>query len=131
MEAVANNVLPGIKYKGIVYEGDAQHFSPDLPNAGIDVQNEIVNWLLPDGRCMAWTVAELAQKRPDELIDPSAREAYFAVGKDLGYLPLGMLPDEEFEIYREAPGALEERLWRRYKWAWPENETESQGTRKT
>ena len=35
MEAGANNVLPGIKYKGIVYQGDAQHFSPDLPNAGI------------------------------------------------------------------------------------------------
>ena len=121
----------GIKYKGIVFEGDAQHFSPDLPNAGIDVQNEIVHWLLPDGRCMAWTVAELAQKRPDELIDPNAREAYFTVGKELGYLPLGMLPDEEFETYREAPGTLEERLWRRYKWAWPENETESQGTRRT
>ena len=55
-------------------------------------------------------MAELAQKRPDELIDPNAREAYFAVGKELGYLPLGMLPDEEFETYREAPGALEERL---------------------
>ena len=37
-----------------------------------------------------------------------------------------MLPDEEFETYREVnPGTLEERLWRRYKWAWPENETES------
>ena len=31
MEAVANNVLPGIKYKGFVCEGDAQHFSPTYP----------------------------------------------------------------------------------------------------
>ena len=79
MEAVANNVLLGITYKGVVYEGDAQNFSLDLPNAGFDVQNKIVNWVLPDGRCMAWTVAELAHKRADELVDPSAREAYFAV----------------------------------------------------
>ena len=36
-----------------------------------------------------------------------------------------MLPDEEFDLYRETPGTLEERAWRRFKWSWPENEAEA------
>lgn len=69
----------------------------------------------------------------------------------MDYYPLGMLPDESFEAYREAPGSLEEGahcnlitlcslhfqfvnrlfnlahegLWRRIKWDWPEDETKS------
>ena len=30
-------------------------------------------------------------------------------GEELSYHPLGMLSDEAFEAYREAPGTLEER----------------------
>ena len=73
------------------------------------MQNEIAHWVLPDGRCVAWTVAELAEKRPDELIDPKAKALYFAIGEEVGYFPLGMLPDEIIDAYREQPGTLEER----------------------
>ena len=31
------------------------------------------------------------------------------MGKEFDHLPLGMLPDETFEAYREQPGTLEER----------------------
>ena len=109
MQAVAANVRTGIVYKGIAYEGDHPDIVLELPNAGRDVQHETAHWVLPDGRCVAWTAAELAEKKLDELVDPTAREAYYAIGQELEYHPLGMLPDEIFEAYREAPGTLEER----------------------
>ena len=52
-------------------------------------------WVLPDGRAMVWSLLELLDKSADELMDPNAWEAYQAIGKELGYQPLGMLPDAE------------------------------------
>ncbi len=52
-------------------------------------------WILPDGRAVAWSLLELLDKSADELMDPNAWEAYQAIGKELGYQPLGMLPDTE------------------------------------
>ena len=80
MQAVADNVRPGVKYHGIVYESDRPEIVHELPNGGKDVQHEPVHWILPDGRSVVWTVAELAQAKNDELVDPGAREAYFAMG---------------------------------------------------
>ena len=80
MQAVADHVQAGIKYHGIVYESDRPEIIHELPNGGVDVQREPVHWILPDGRSVVWTVAELAQKKADELVDPDAREAYFAMG---------------------------------------------------
>ena len=59
------------------------------------VQKELRYWVLSDGRCVAWSVTELAEKHDDELVDPNAREAYYAIGKELDHEPLGMLPDSE------------------------------------
>ena len=73
------------------------------------MEGSVSHWVLEDGRCENWTVAELAEKKLDELVDPMAREAYYAIGNELGYLPLGMLPEETLEAYREMPGTLEER----------------------
>ena len=92
-----------------IAEGDRPDIVHELPNAGCDIQHEPAFWILTDGRCVAWTVAELADKRPDELVDKNAREAYYAIGQELDFYPLGMLPDETFEAYRDAPGTLEER----------------------
>ena len=83
--------------------------APDLPNGGIDLQKEPVYWILPDGRCVCWSVAELAEKKQDELLDGNALQAYETIGKELDFHPLGMLPDETFEEYRDNPGTLEER----------------------
>ena len=52
-------------------------------------------WVLPDGRAVVWSLLELLDKSADELMDPKAWEAYQAIGKELGYEPLGMLPDAE------------------------------------
>jgi len=52
-------------------------------------------WVLPDGRAVSWSVVELAEKKDDELVTPNAFEAYVAMGQELAYEPLGMLPDAE------------------------------------
>ena len=108
-------------------------------------------WILPDGRCVCWSVAELAEKKQDELLDGNALKAYETIGNQLDFHPLGMLDDETFESYRDNPGTLEERphlscslhsshlllllpvfvplnfagLWERLRWSMPENETEA------
>ena len=101
---------------------------------------------------MCWSVAELAEKKEDELLDSNALQAYQTIGKPLDFHPLSMLPDETFESYRDNPGTLEERrhlscivaiqpsavasnslgppvscsgLWERLRWSMPENETEA------
>ena len=70
------------------------------------MQKEPVYWVLPDGRCVCWSVAELAEKKQDELLDGNALQAYETIGKELDFHPLGMLPDETFEAYRDNPGTL-------------------------
>ena len=94
-----------------------------------------------------------------ELVDPTAADAYHAMGEELSYLPLGMLPEAELlpqafcvtfpgsksavsfiaslqilctiislrlDAFRETPGTLEERLWKRYTWQFPPaDETQS------
>ena len=52
-------------------------------------------WVLPDGRAVLWSVAELAEKRDDELASPDSTDAYFSLAKELEFEPLGLLPDEE------------------------------------
>ena len=66
-------------------------------------------WILPDGRCVCWSVAELAEKKQDEVLDGNALKAYETIGNQLDFHPLGMLDDETFESYRDNPGTLEER----------------------
>jgi hypothetical protein len=67
---------------------------------------------------------ELVNKKPDELWQGDAVEAYDEIAKQLLYEPLGMLPDDELNEFVLNPGTLEERAWRKYKWNFPpENET--------
>ena len=67
-------------------------------------------WVLQDGRAVNWSVKELADKKPDELVAPNTREAYHLVGEELQYEPLGMLPDEECGSQRHIR-QLPERSW--------------------
>ena len=52
-------------------------------------------WVLTDGRAVNWSVQQLASTKLDELVQPSAKEAYFAVGEQMGLTPLGMMEDTE------------------------------------
>ncbi len=53
-------------------------------------------WVLTDGRAVNWSVQQLASAKLDELVQPAAKEAYFAVGEQMGLTPLGMMEDTEF-----------------------------------
>ena len=79
-------------------------------------------WLLPDGRAVNFSAIELVGKKADAFVTPGAHEAYFLVGKELLYEPLGLLQESELERFRESPGTLEERLWKRYRWGLPPDE---------
>ena len=47
-------------------------------------RNKEVYWSLRDGRVVAWSLLQLKDKRPDELIEANCFEAYRDVAKELG-----------------------------------------------
>ena len=51
---------------------------------------------MPDGRAVMCSLLQLVGKKTDELILPGAIAKYYAIGKQLGCLPLGMLPDDQW-----------------------------------
>ena len=53
-------------------------------------------WLLPDGRAVSWSVIELVGKKADDFVTPNTPEAYYIVGKELLYEPLGLLQECEW-----------------------------------
>ena len=125
MSAVAANVHEKIEFKGVAFEGERPKLEPQLPGNGVDVQDETVHWVLPDGRCVCLSVRHLADLREDQLIEDDTKEAYRAVAQQFGYDCLGKAPDAELAIFREGPGTLEERVWERCPWAKPPDETAS------
>ena len=107
-EIVTKSVHEKIEFKGIVYEGETSTILYQLPNDGRDAQHEPVYFVLPDGRAMCWTLVELVNKKPDELIQGDTLEAYEEIAKELEYEALGMLPDDELNEFVLNPGTLEE-----------------------
>ena len=53
-EALGYAVHEGIEFKGIAYESDAPTLLKQLPNGGVDCQDEKVYWTMPDGRCVTF-----------------------------------------------------------------------------
>ena len=94
-DIVAKNIHKKIEFQGIAFEGDCNNILRQLPNDGKDAQHEPVYWTLPDGRAVCWSLVELIKKKPDELIEGNAIEAYAKVAEQLLYEPVGMLPDEQ------------------------------------
>ena len=108
-EIVAQNIHEKIEFKGVAFEGDCNTILHQLPNDGKYAQCEPVYWVLPDGRAVCWSLVELVNKKTDELIEGNAIEAYAKVAEQLLYEPVGVLPDEQLNEYRDNPGTLEER----------------------
>ena len=46
---IAENVVPGLQFCGLVYEGQSVDMNRALPSGGVDVLDEPVYWLLPNG----------------------------------------------------------------------------------
>ena len=57
--------------------------------------NALRYWVLTDGRAVNWSVQQLAMRRLDELVDPAAKEVYFADGDQMGLTPLRVMEDTE------------------------------------
>ena len=81
-EMVAENIHEKIEFKGTAFEGDCNNILHQLPNDGKDSQHEPVYWVLPDGCAVCWTLLELVNKKPDELIQGNASEAYSTIAKE-------------------------------------------------
>ena len=123
-EALGEAVHEGIEFKGIAYESEAPTLLKQLPNGGVDCQDEKVYWTMPDGRCVSYSLRELSYLRDDDLAPQDSHESYLAVAKELGYDALGKPEnDEAFEEYRLDPGTVTERRWELINWQRPENET--------
>ena len=59
----------------------------------------------------------------DELAPVDSNEAYKAVGKAMCYDVLGCAPDADVADFREDPGTLEQRRWKKLEWSAPADET--------
>ena len=124
MDEVGKNVRDGVLFVGIAFEQvERAQLVRQLPNDGLDSQDAPVHWVLPDGRCISWSVRYLATAREDELVHVSAKtrdEAYNLVAKVLGYETLGMALDDDVAALRAEPGALQDQAWNRFKWHRPD-----------
>ena len=110
-EALGKAVHEGIEFKGIAYESDAPKLLKQLPNGGVDCQDEKVYWTMPDGRCVSYSLRELSYLRDDDLTPQDSHESYLAVAKELGYDALGKPEnDESFEEYRQDPSNVSDCL---------------------
>jgi len=128
MKAVAANLHDGVQFKGVAYDQERAAIVEHLPNEGVDIQDEPLYWVLPDGRCECWTVRKLHAAQPDELVHTSEEtvdEAYQFVAKAFGYEILGKASDEHIDAFRAEPGTLRDRFWEKYSWTKPVDETAS------
>ena len=71
MEAVAKNVREGVRFMGLAFQQERAQLVLQLPDDGVDIQNEPVYWMLPDGRCKSWSVRDLASAPEHELVHVS------------------------------------------------------------
>ena len=110
MRSVAANVHPGVQFKGTAYDQERAAIVEQLPHEGVDVQDEPLYWVLPDGRCECWSVRKLQEAQPDELLHASEdtlEEAYTAVAEQFGYEILGKASDEHIDALRAEPAHLQ------------------------
>ena len=68
MSALASNVNENIEFKGVAFDGERPQLMVQLPNDGIDIQDEAVHWTLPDGRCVCMSARQLADLQEDQLV---------------------------------------------------------------
>ena len=123
MDAVAQNVHEGVRFKGTAFEGERPQIVAQLPHSGVDLQDAPVYWVLPDGRCECWSVRRMAEVTDDLLAPQDSEEAYKAVAREMSYDVLGTAEEEALEPFRLAPGTLLERFWEKIDWRRPSDET--------
>jgi len=87
MKRVGVNVHPAVQFKGICFDGgERPEVRAQVPNGGLNIHDEPVYWSLRDGRVVTWSLLELKDKRPDELLEANSYDAYRGVAKEFGLL---------------------------------------------
>ena len=115
----AENVVPGLEYRGLVYEGAALTLERSLPAGGVDVLDEAVYWLFPSGALLCRSPRDLQRAGPAAGNTPDSKDDYEAVGAALGYQFLGGRCDTT-ELLQD-PGIVAERRWTQLSWSLPES----------
>ena len=131
LHAFADLKQKGARYAGILYDNcpeRPEYRLDDVPNNGVDMLDEKVNWTLASGAVECHSLSEFKDAKLDEEKDSEA--SYKSIGGHFGYEPLGVPEDEEQEAawheYRDAPGPVGERRWERaIKWKQPATEVVS------
>lgn len=106
--AVAELKRPGAKYVGICFESERPQILPHLPDGGLDIQDELVYWVLPGGKSVCMSLRDFARAPDDELAPVDSDEAYIAIGREMGYVVLGCAPEADVSDFREEVGILEQ-----------------------
>jgi hypothetical protein len=125
LAAVAENVLPGLCYKGVVYDAENPQLSTALPHQGKDIQDELLFWALPCGSVKCWSLRGLVNARDDEKAPADSEDAYRKVAAEFSYDVLGKASDADVLWLREDPGTLAERRWDAIQWSLPPDEASS------
>ena len=121
---MAENVRPGIVFRGISFESERPELTDQLPLGGRDIQDEPLLWVLPDKTSTWMSLRELAEAQEDELCGANAEEAYKAVGEELQWDVLATpVVEGDFVAFREDPGTLVDERWKQLEWTSPEDET--------
>jgi len=122
-QAVADNVKPGTKFKGISFESERPEIIEQLPFGGRDIQDEQLLWVLPDGSHTWLSLRELASSNPEELCSKDTEDAYRSIGEEMGWDVLGApICENDLFALRDDPGSLSEERWQRLQWQKPEDE---------
>ena len=124
MRSVANEVKAGSQYKGIVFDHDRPDTEMQLPCNGVDIQNEVVYWVLPGkgGRCIRKSVWDFSKLPSHELAEIDSCEAYRQIGNAFKYDGLGVAKPDDIANLRQNPGTLSDRNWENVDWTHPETE---------
>ena len=122
MDAPAENILPGLAYVGIVYEGPVPEYVRDLPEGGHDVLASKVYWRFPVGMVRCLSARDLVTARVSDLDQAETREDYEHVADSFGYTYLGVAVDAAaLDDFKAATVTLQERRWESMEWRLPEN----------
>ena len=125
MSVLGSNIHEKIAFKGVAFAGECPQLVLELPNNGLDVQDELCHWTMPDGRCVTMSARQMANLREDQFVEEESDEAYRAVAQEFGYDVLGKATEADVATLKDNLGTLQERFWERCQWTRPATETES------
>eukprot|EP00974_Lingulodinium_polyedra_P008726 834639-Lingulodinium_polyedra.AAC.1 len=120
MDALAQNLLPGLVYVGVVYDGSVAEYVRDVPGGGRDVLAAKVFWRFPAGALRCLSVRDLRRARLAELDEAETREAYERVANAYGYTFLGVATDSAaLDDLKTDAGTYQDRRWEKMQWRLP------------